>query len=171
MNVSGASPGRVGARLFTMAEPFIKVENLFYSYEVPKHMGPIPALADISLRITFYEFLAIVGHNGSGKSTLAKCISGLLTPTQGQVSVLGLNTRQPANQRQIRAAIGLVLQNPITSSWLRLWRRKLPLEPKIWGYLKTHCVGVWIRPCWIPVCSKSVITRTIYPPGSNRVWQ
>ncbi|MCE5258081.1 MAG: energy-coupling factor transporter ATPase [Chloroflexi bacterium] len=94
-----------------MAEPFIKVENLFYSYEVPS-MEPIPALVDISLRIMPGEFLAIVGHNGSGKSTLAKCISGLLTPTQGQVSVLGLNTRQPANQRQIRAAVGLVLQNP-----------------------------------------------------------
>ncbi len=104
---------RVGARLFfhTMTGPFIKVENLSYSYEVP-NMEPIPALVDISLRIMPGEFLAVVGHNGSGKSTLAKCISGLLLPTQGQVSVLGLDTRQPVNQRQIRAAVGLVLQNP-----------------------------------------------------------
>ena len=39
------------------------------------------------------EFVAVVGENGSGKTTLVKQFNNLLTPTTGDVGILGKNTR------------------------------------------------------------------------------
>lgn len=47
------------------------------------------ALKDISLTIPKGDSFALIGANGSGKSTLLKIISGVLTPTQGTVTLNG----------------------------------------------------------------------------------
>lgn len=70
------------------------------------------ALDDVTLTIREGSFVAIVGHNGSGKSTLAKHINGLLVPTEGTVQVLGMDTKDEANELAIRQNIGMVFQNP-----------------------------------------------------------
>jgi putative ABC transport system ATP-binding protein len=49
----------------------------------------IRALRRVDLRVDRGEFLVVAGPSGSGKSTLLAIVSGLLTPTEGQVSVLG----------------------------------------------------------------------------------
>ena len=47
-----------------------------------------PALEGIDLSIEHNDFLGIIGPNGGGKTTLLKVILGLITPSQGDVSVL-----------------------------------------------------------------------------------
>jgi ABC-type polysaccharide/polyol phosphate transport system ATPase subunit len=47
------------------------------------------ALKDISFTIPKGESFALIGANGSGKSTMLKIISGILTPTKGNVTVNG----------------------------------------------------------------------------------
>jgi len=47
------------------------------------------ALQDITFELRTGERLAVVGPNGAGKSTLFKVISGVLSPTEGQVHVYG----------------------------------------------------------------------------------
>ncbi len=56
----------------------------------------VRALDHISLQIKKGEFVAYAGANGAGKSTTIKILSGILMPTEGTVSVLGLN---PARDR------------------------------------------------------------------------
>ncbi|MHB0857626.1 MAG: energy-coupling factor transporter ATPase [Anaerolineae bacterium] len=94
-----------------MAEAMIRVQNLYVTY-APEGAPPISALRGINLTIPRGEYLAIVGHNGSGKSTLARCLNGLQIPTEGDVWVNGLNTRDDWATMDIRAAIGMVFQNP-----------------------------------------------------------
>lgn len=89
----------------------IRVENLSHTY-VPEAGQPITALRDVSLTIEPGEYIAIIGRNGSGKSTLAKHLNALLLPTAGQVTVDGMDTRDPAYTRGIRSWIGMVFQDP-----------------------------------------------------------
>ncbi len=65
-----------------------------------------PVLTGIDLVIKEGDFLAIIGPNGSGKTTLVKIILGLLTPTAGQVELLGA---PPADLAE-RSRIGYVPQ-------------------------------------------------------------
>ncbi len=92
-------------------EPIVKVDGLHFYYN-PQSEHPIHALKGIDLEIYPGDYLVIVGHNGSGKSTLAKNINVLLKPTEGDVWVKGLNTRDSSNTLDIRSAVGMVFQIP-----------------------------------------------------------
>lgn len=94
-----------------MAEELVRVRNLHYTYATDGQ-APVVALRGVDLRIDRGEHLAIIGHNGSGKSTLARCLNGLLRPTEGDVVVNGLNTRDDASLIAVRSAVGMVFQNP-----------------------------------------------------------
>lgn len=89
----------------------IKVENLYHSYSQGKE-NEFEALSGINLEINEGEFLVILGHNGCGKSTLAKHFNSLLLPTEGQVFVDQLNTKDPSSLWEIRKRVGMVFQNP-----------------------------------------------------------
>lgn len=66
----------------------------------------IKALDHISLRVERGEFVAYAGANGAGKSTTIKILCGILQPTAGHVSVLGLD---PAKDRvRLMNRIGIV---------------------------------------------------------------
>ncbi|MDR2569428.1 MAG: ABC transporter ATP-binding protein/permease, partial [Oscillospiraceae bacterium] len=54
------------------------------------------AVNDISLNISPGETIAIVGENGAGKSTLVRLLTGIYLPTEGNVTVGGLNTKNTA---------------------------------------------------------------------------
>lgn len=49
------------------------------------------AVKDISFEITEGELIGFIGPNGAGKTTTLKCLSGLLYPTSGSISVMGFN--------------------------------------------------------------------------------
>ena len=88
--------------------PIIKTENLHFTYAGDEH----ETLHGIDLEIEEGSFVAILGHNGSGKSTLAKLFNGILLPTEGRVLVDGIDTTHEDKLLQVRAAVGLVFQNP-----------------------------------------------------------
>ena len=70
------------------------------------------AVSDVSMRVKRGEFVAILGHNGSGKSTLAKLMNALYVPTEGNVWVCGMDTRDDGLVFEIRQHAGMVFQNP-----------------------------------------------------------
>ena len=59
--------------------------------DVEVQYGPVEALKGVTLSVEPGTRTAIVGPNGAGKSTLLKVLVTLVTPTRGQVTVLGLN--------------------------------------------------------------------------------
>ncbi|MDQ7820857.1 MAG: energy-coupling factor transporter ATPase [Armatimonadota bacterium] len=91
--------------------PLIEVRNLRHVYH-PRGPHPVVALDGVSLTIERGELVAIVGGNGSGKSTLAKHLNALLLPTEGEVWVDGLDTRDRSHLWEIRRRVGMVFQNP-----------------------------------------------------------
>lgn len=76
-------------------EPGGEVARLEHvSYRYPS--GEAYALKDISLSIQKGEKIAIVGENGAGKTTLAKLLSGFLLPTEGAMTLGGVERNQLA---------------------------------------------------------------------------
>ena len=63
----------------------------------------VTALADLTVGIE-PGIVGLVGANGAGKSTFIKIVLGLLSPTSGQVRVLGLDPT--VDGRQVRARVG-----------------------------------------------------------------
>lgn len=68
----------------------------------------VKAVDNISFNIKEGELVGFIGPNGAGKTTTLKCLSGLLYPTAGQVSVLGFNPwdRKPQFQKQFALVMG-----------------------------------------------------------------
>ncbi len=83
----------------------IEVDHLSFSYP-----DGHAALRDVSLRISPGEKVALAGPNGAGKSTLILHLNGILKG-DGQVTVCGLPVEEK-NLGRVRAAVGLVFQNP-----------------------------------------------------------
>ena len=93
----------------------IKVDNLIFDYNRISDDGTEikqRAIDGVSLEIEAGSFVAIVGQNGSGKSTLAKCLNGLLVPSEGDVTVFDMNTKDDNTIWELRSRIAMVFQNP-----------------------------------------------------------
>jgi ABC-2 type transport system ATP-binding protein len=61
---------------------------------VRKSFGPVEAVRGIDLELQQGEIVAFLGPNGAGKTTTIDMVLGLSKPTEGHVSVLGLEPRQ-----------------------------------------------------------------------------
>ena len=94
----------------------IEIKNLIVDFDVFDSDGNAVskkrAIDNISLSINEGDFVCILGRNGSGKSTLAKCLNALILPTDGDVIVYGMNTKDENKLIDIRKNIGMAFQNP-----------------------------------------------------------
>ncbi len=88
----------------------IKVNNLSFEYITEDEK--MKAIDQLSLDVREGEFVAIIGHNGSGKSTLSKNLNAILFPSQGDIFIDGINTKDRNKVWDIRQRAGMVFQNP-----------------------------------------------------------
>ncbi len=95
-----------------MKDAIIETKSLSFSYPADEGEEPVRALDGVSLPIEKGSFVVVLGHNGSGKSTLAKTFNAVLLPTDGQVLVEGMDTRDESLLLDIRRTVGMVFQNP-----------------------------------------------------------
>ncbi|MBD5450353.1 MAG: ATP-binding cassette domain-containing protein [Lachnospiraceae bacterium] len=72
----------------------------------------VEILNDINLTIDD-RFVAVTGPNGSGKSTLAKIIAGILTPTQGQILLDGVDVTDMSITERANMGISFAFQQPV----------------------------------------------------------
>jgi len=93
------------------APALISVRGLHHIYRAETD-DAVPALRGVDLDVSAGECVALVGGNGSGKSTLAKHLNALLLPTEGDVLVDGLNTRDPGVVWDVRQRVGMIFEHP-----------------------------------------------------------
>jgi ATP-binding cassette subfamily B protein RaxB len=86
----------------------LEVRNLYFRYAP----GEPEVLRGVSMQVRPGEFVAIAGASGCGKSTLLKLITGLYTPTYGEVLLDG-RPLPHWNQRAVRSQIGTVMQDDV----------------------------------------------------------
>jgi ABC-2 type transport system ATP-binding protein len=77
--------------------------------QLGKRYGDLVAVNDVSLTAKAGEVFGLLGPNGAGKSTTIGCISGLLTPTSGRITVLGHDV--VTDSRAARQELGIVPQD------------------------------------------------------------
>lgn len=99
--------------VYRLEENIIKIENVDFVYKSHSdEFHDTKALSGIGLNIDEGKFIVILGRNGSGKSTFSRLLNALLLPTNGAVTIKGLNTKEEKNLWEIRRTAGMVFQNP-----------------------------------------------------------
>jgi ABC-2 type transport system ATP-binding protein len=73
-----------------------------------KRFGSLVAVDNVDLTVPHANVYGFLGPNGSGKTTTIRMLCGLLTPTEGEVEVLGLHI--PAQAEALRRRIGYMTQ-------------------------------------------------------------
>ena len=122
-DVAGAA--RSG-RTSPAGERIVSLQGLGKSY------GGVHAVAGVDLYIDSGEVLGLIGPNGAGKTTLVNMISGLVPPTSGTATVLGLRLgRKVAAHRFARAGVARTFQHS------KLWNRMSAFDNVLVG---THVV-------------------------------
>lgn len=91
----------------------INVSNLSKEFKLYKNKGffkretsKVQAVNNISFNVKEGEILAFIGPNGAGKSTTIKMMTGILQPTYGDISVMGLNPQK--DRKKLAYKIGTV---------------------------------------------------------------
>ena len=114
--------------------PVIEVKNLCKTFKsvkkdkglkgalkslLKKRVEMLKAVDDVSFAIDKGEIVAYIGPNGAGKSTTVKMMSGILTPTSGEILVNGLSPQK--DRKKVVMGLGVVFGQRSQLYWdLRL---------------------------------------------------
>jgi len=108
-----------------MSEPVIEVTDLYKSFD------GVHAVNGVSFRVDAGQTVALLGGNGAGKTTTISMLLGLLSPSAGEVRVLG--ARMPAERHKVLGCMNF--SSPYVD---------LPKRLKVWENLTVyaHLYGV-----------------------------
>jgi len=94
-----------------MSDAIIVARHLSHTYQ--SGLLQKAALIDVSLEIERRSCVAIIGFNGSGKTTLVQHFNGLLRPSEGTITVDGIDGGDGnADLRALRQRVGMLFQFP-----------------------------------------------------------
>lgn len=97
-------PEPLNAVAFSRAKGEVKFDSVQFQYST----GPV-ILKKFDLKIPAGQTIALVGTTGAGKSTLAKLIARFYDPTEGRVSLDGVDLREISN-KDLRREVVMVTQ-------------------------------------------------------------
>ena len=129
----------------------LELKNICFTVEDDKEI-----LKDVNLTIDDSKFIAITGPNGGGKSTLAKIITGIKSPTKGQIILNGEDITNLSITERANKGISFAFQQPVrfkgitVNDLIRLAARKSITKKEACNYL--HQVGL---------CAKEYIDREV----------
>ena len=108
----------------------IKDVDYIYNEGMPNE---VYALKDINLEINSKEIIGLIGQTGSGKSTLVQLLNGLLIPTNGDVIIDGINSKEKSKRKDARFKVGLVFQYPENQLFEETIAKDIAFGPKNMG--------------------------------------
>lgn len=108
----------------------IKDVDYIYNEGMPNE---VYALKDINLGINSKEIIGLIGQTGSGKSTLVQLLNGLLIPTNGDVIIDGINSKEKSKRKAARFKVGLVFQYPENQLFEETIAKDIAFGPKNMG--------------------------------------
>jgi ABC-2 type transport system ATP-binding protein len=91
------------------------MHNLLETTNLSKSYGNFQALNNVSIVLQPGQITGLLGPNGSGKSTLIKIINGLLTPSSGEIRVLG---KEPGPET--KAWISYLPERTYLNDWMQV---------------------------------------------------
>ncbi len=95
-----------------MQEPAIVIDHF------TKRFGGRAAVRDLSLQVPRGAVFGLLGQNGAGKSTTIKALLNLLQPSEGRLSVLGLDS--VGDSVALRRRVGYLPEEPAYYAWMRV---------------------------------------------------
>lgn len=102
-------------------KPLVELRGVYKNFKSGKET--ISALSEVNLKIYPGDFIAIIGPSGSGKSTLLTIMGGLLSPSGGEVRLLGKKFSAASDKVRVRQRlhhIGFVLQTSNLVPFLKI---------------------------------------------------
>ena len=120
-----------------MTDPTVlEVSNLRKWYEIrrgviPRVVGHVRAVDDVSFVIKPREVLGLAGESGSGKTTIGRALLRLVEPTSGQIVFNGTDVRalDPGALRRFRRKAQIIFQDPYSSLDPRMTIEEIVAEP------------------------------------------
>jgi len=92
----------------TAASMPLAADNAIVARGMSKSFGKVRAVSNLDLAVPRGRIYGFLGPNGSGKSTTIRMLCGLLTPTAGDIQVLGY--RVPEQAEALRLKVGYMTQ-------------------------------------------------------------
>ena len=105
-------------------------EHAITARDIVRKFGKVEALKGVSLDVREGEIYGFLGPNGAGKSTLVRIMTGLLLPTAGQISILGLDVVK--QNTDVKIVIGVTLQE-LSIDIKQTGRELLRLQGQLYG--------------------------------------
>lgn len=99
----------------TTAGPAIQTIGLRKEYPRGRQQKPFVAVDDVSFEVPAGQVFGLLGPNGAGKTTVFKMISGLLTPSSGDVLIHGVSIRR--RRSQAVSLLGTLLEGRRNLYW------------------------------------------------------
>lgn len=87
------------------------MDRLIQIRNLCKDFGEKSVLNHVSLEVSEGEIIGLLGANGAGKTTLLKLLSGLLEPTEGQITI---SSYSPWDERdKVLKHLGILIETPV----------------------------------------------------------
>jgi branched-chain amino acid transport system ATP-binding protein len=87
-------------------------EAVLETYGLTMRFGGVVASDNVDFKLHARELRCLIGPNGAGKSTFFKCVTGLQTPTEGEVYMRGVETTHWMPHQIASLGIGIKTQTP-----------------------------------------------------------
>jgi NitT/TauT family transport system ATP-binding protein len=111
LSVARALPSSDAAETPDATPAHVDARNIAVDYDLEGRRQRV--LHQIDFAVPKGSLVSLIGPSGCGKSTLLKVLAGLITPSEGRVSINGFAPREAARRRMI----GLVFQDATLLPW------------------------------------------------------